>query len=283
MLLFGNPTPELLIAVVIALTIGMTIHEFAHNYVGYLAGDMYPERDGRLTLNPLVHIHWIGWLMFVLIGFGILGSAPISPYRMRNPRWGYLAAVAAGPFSNLLVAVIFGVAWRVLGFAQAPRIIWLIVLIAISASMAYSYFYRGLPWRKPQRMRYRVNLSEPFSRHNLPLTGAIITAALAVVVLLFGGSGFVAQTLFLATSMTVSMNVLLFIFNLIPLFPLDGWHIVLAALPPEPATWWQRNQQNSQFLFMLLIIMSFLPLSIDPLGLIIGRPTFWITNLILGV
>ena len=57
LLLFGNPTPELLISVMIALTIGMTVHEFSHNYVGHLMGDPTPARQGRLTLNPLVHIH----------------------------------------------------------------------------------------------------------------------------------------------------------------------------------------------------------------------------------
>src|SRR3712207_3597023 len=78
-----NLTPELLIANLIALLLGMTLHEFAHCYVADLMGDPTPRSLGRLTLNPFVHIHWIGFLMFVLLGFGILGSAPISPWRMR--------------------------------------------------------------------------------------------------------------------------------------------------------------------------------------------------------
>jgi Zn-dependent protease len=73
-------------------------------------------RLGRLTLNPFVHINWIGWLMFALIGFGILGSAPISPYRMpqENRRWRWLAAVAAGPLSNLILAALFALVLRLL-------------------------------------------------------------------------------------------------------------------------------------------------------------------------
>ena len=92
----------------------MTIHEFAHNYIGWRMGDPEPARQGRLTLNPLVHINWIGWIMFAVIGFGILGSAPISPYRMplENRRWRWLAAVAAGPVSNLLLAIIFAIIIR---------------------------------------------------------------------------------------------------------------------------------------------------------------------------
>src|SRR5690606_34502 len=78
LLLFGNFTLEGIISIVLAALIGMTIHEFAHNYVGYLMGDPVPAQQGRLTLDPRVHINWFGFAMFILIGFGILGQAPIS-------------------------------------------------------------------------------------------------------------------------------------------------------------------------------------------------------------
>ncbi|MCL4254539.1 MAG: site-2 protease family protein, partial [Anaerolineae bacterium] len=97
MLLFNsNFQPSFLLGALLGVLIGMTVHEFAHNYVAHLMGDPYPKRSGRLTLNPAVHIYWPGFIMFLLLGFGILGTAPISAQRMRNPRWGYLAAVAAG-------------------------------------------------------------------------------------------------------------------------------------------------------------------------------------------
>src|SRR5690606_29957003 len=103
-----------IIGILLALLIGMTVHEWAHNYVGYGMCDPNPTRLGKLTLNPMAHIYWPGFLMFVLIGFGILGTAPIAAYRMRNPRMGYLAAVAAGPLSNLGVAAVFAIIYRVL-------------------------------------------------------------------------------------------------------------------------------------------------------------------------
>src|SRR5512143_4000598 len=84
----------------------MDIHEFAHAYVAYRMGDTTARDMGRMTLNPFVNINWIGFAMWVLIGFGILGLAPVVESRMRNGRWGMLAAVAAGPISNLLLAVI---------------------------------------------------------------------------------------------------------------------------------------------------------------------------------
>lgn len=215
MLLFGNPTPEALIAIIIAALIGMTVHEFAHNYVGHLMGDPVPAQQGRLTLDPRVHINWMGFAMFVLLGFGVLGSAPIAAYRMRNPRWGYLAAVAAGPFSNLLLAAIFAMIFRLV----------------------------------------------------LPL---VISGTLPVFVITL-------------LQLIVVFNVLLFLFNLIPVFPLDGWYIVYALLPPDLARTWQGWQQYTTFVFFGLILLSFVPiLPIDPLGLLIRAPLNGITQLLLG-
>jgi Zn-dependent protease len=116
LLLGGNLDINVLIANLLVLLIGMTIHEWSHNYIAWRMGDPEPMRLGRLTLNPFVHINWIGWLMFALIGFGILGSAPISPYRMpqENRRWRWLAAVAAGPVSNLILAALFALVLRLL-------------------------------------------------------------------------------------------------------------------------------------------------------------------------
>lgn len=209
--LFGNLDAQELVARLIVLLIAMTVHEFAHCFVADRMGDPTPRSMGRLTLNPFAHIHWIGFLMFVIIGFGILGSAPISPWRMRNPRWGALAAVAAGPLSNLLLAAVTAIIMQVL----------------------------------PRQM----------------LTGFIGTLLFTMVY----------------------FNVLLFVFNLIPLFPIDGWRIVLSLLPPDLADLWQRHQQTSQFIFLGLILLSFVPLRGIPniLGLLIGGPTLAITQFLL--
>ncbi|MFQ3566085.1 MAG: site-2 protease family protein [Aggregatilineales bacterium] len=212
-----NLTPELLIANLFALGLGMTVHEFAHNYVGWRMGDPEPARLGRLTLNPLVHINWIGWLMFAVLGFGILGSAPISPYRMpvENRRWRWLAAVAAGPFANLLIAISFALFVRLIGF-------------------------QGV---------------------------ASLPDLLAIIIL-----------------QTISLNILLFVFNLLPLFPIDGWHIVYALLPPDFATWWQRNQRITTYIFFGLLLLSFVPIAgISPLRLLIGEPTQLIFRFLIGL
>ncbi|MCK6577610.1 MAG: site-2 protease family protein [Anaerolineae bacterium] len=186
-------TPEQILATLIALGIGMTLHEYAHNYVGWRMGDPEPARQGRLTLNPLVHINWVGWLMFILIGFGFLGAAPISPYRMprENRRWRWLAAVAAGPVSNLLVAVLVMLVIRILGMGFVGELPDVVNLI-----LAYLMYF----------------------------------------------------------------NVILFIFNLLPLFPIDGWNILYALLPPNLAEQWHKYQSTTQLIFFGVLLLTFVQL-----------------------
>jgi Zn-dependent protease len=198
----------------------MSVHEFAHNYVGDRMGDPTPRDTGRLTLNPFVHINWLGWLMFVVIGFGILGSAPISEERMRDRRWGFLAAVAAGPLSNLLLAMVCAIPF------------WL-------GMQPVSFF----------EMRQIIPTIQQF--------------------LYF----------------MVVWNVLLFIFNLLPFFPFDGWHIVRKLLPPELAYTWEKYRNESSMLFFGLLILSFLGpslgINLNILGLIIGPPVNFLLNLLI--
>jgi Zn-dependent protease len=207
-----NPVNLLIRA--IALLIGMTIHEFAHVYVAYRMGDNTGANQGRLTLNPLVHINPIGFLMGVIIGFGFLGSAPVNPYRMRNPRWGYLAAVAAGPISNLLIAIVFAIPIRL-----APQLFF-----TANSTFLFQLF---------------------------------------------------AQIIFL--------NIILALFNIIPLYPLDGWSIMYSLLPPDQARWWQANQQNSYYLFMLLILLSFIGGQFNLLGILIGQPSNDLFRILIGL
>lgn len=204
----------------IVFLVAMTIHEFAHAYIAYQNGDPTAKELGRMSLNPIKNINPVGFLMGVFIGFGYLGSAPVVPQRMRNPRWGMFQAVLAGPISNLILAAAFAVPLR-FGLVQPE-----------------------------------------FS----PTDGLIPTPGYLLAFMVY-------------------LNVLLFVFNLIPLYPLDGWTIVLAALPPGPAVDWQRYQQASYYIFLGLIILSFVaggsPLNI--LQYVVGIPTQLITFGLLGL
>lgn len=85
----------------------LSVHEYAHGYVAKKLGDPTAENLGRLTLNPLKHIDLIGFLMFLLLGVGYAKPVPINSRYFKKPRRDMALVGAAGPISNLLLAVLF--------------------------------------------------------------------------------------------------------------------------------------------------------------------------------
>jgi Zn-dependent protease len=99
----------------IALVLGITLHEFAHALVAYRLGDLTPLRDGRVTINPLAHLDPFGTIMILLVGFGFGRAVLVNPYNFRiDRRWGMGLVAIAGPVTNILIAVVFGLTLRVL-------------------------------------------------------------------------------------------------------------------------------------------------------------------------
>jgi Zn-dependent protease len=98
--------PLLLLAWVVAVIVVLTIHEFSHALASTLLGDQTAKFSGRLTLNPLAHVSWIGFLMLVLIGFGWGKPVPFNPYNLKYQRWGPAIVAFAGPFSNIIMAIL---------------------------------------------------------------------------------------------------------------------------------------------------------------------------------
>lgn len=103
----------------VPLVLSLTVHEWAHAYSAYRLGDDTAERQGRMTLNPLVHIDPIGTIIAPLLGipFGWAKPVPITPTRFRRDvsmRAGIMITAAAGPISNLLLAVVLSVSYGLL-------------------------------------------------------------------------------------------------------------------------------------------------------------------------
>lgn len=111
---------NLLLSIIPAL-VCITLHELAHGYVAYRLGDDTAKRAGRLTLNPLKHIDIMGLAMMVIFKFGWAKPVPVNMWKFKNPKKGMAITAAAGPLSNIIIAVIclfiYGV---LLGFG--PRI-----------------------------------------------------------------------------------------------------------------------------------------------------------------
>ena len=115
-------SPALFAVWLLAIISALTVHEFSHALAAYALGDTTARDEGRLTLNPIAHIDWVGFLLLMLIGFGWGKPVPFNPYRLRLPRVGPVVVGLAGPFSNLLFAmassVIFYIARTHLGFTD---------------------------------------------------------------------------------------------------------------------------------------------------------------------
>lgn len=102
------------ISYMVLILVLMPVHEFAHAFVADRLGDKTPRWNGRLTLNPLAHIDWLGAAMILLFGIGYARPVPISPRNFKNARKGMALTALAGPVSNLLMAILSIAIFRVL-------------------------------------------------------------------------------------------------------------------------------------------------------------------------
>ena len=212
MLINGIPPIAELISRILVVLIAMDIHEFAHAYIAYRMGDSTARDMGRMSLDPRANINWLGFGMFVLLGFGILGSAPVNEARMHNRRWGMFAAVLAGPVANLLLAAICAIP-----------------------------FWLGI-----------AHVEVATARQFAPTLNLLLTDA-------------------------VEFNVILFVFNLLPLYPLDGWTIVGKLLPADLRYQWERYKMYSYYAFWGLLLLSFI--GINAFGAIVGPPISFLFGL----
>lgn len=102
------------------LLISLSFHEFMHGYVSYRLGDPTPKVSGRLTLNPLAHLDFVGSLVLLITRrFGWAKPVPIDPRYYDNPRQGMMFVGIAGPGANIILASIFSVIIKlIVNFSQ---------------------------------------------------------------------------------------------------------------------------------------------------------------------
>jgi Zn-dependent protease len=162
---------------IVVLLFSAILHEIAHGYMAERLGDDTARRAGRLTLNPLVHLDPFGSVLMPLLLLWASGGSfffaaakpvPYNPNNLREPRSGSAKIAFAGPATNFILALIFGIVVRIA------------VIVAPATAAADSFI--GL---------------------------------LALI---------------------VYINIILGIFNLVPIPPLDGSRILFAALPQTPTT-----------------------------------------------
>ena len=108
---------------VIPALICITFHELAHGFTAYRLGDTTAKDMGRLTLNPIKHIDIFGLVMMMLFKFGWAKPVPINMNNFKRPKWYMAITAAAGPLSNIIIAVVvlfcYGLLYTALG-GSAP-------------------------------------------------------------------------------------------------------------------------------------------------------------------
>lgn len=95
-----------IVILVIAVILAMSVHEMAHGLVSYWFGDPTAKVQGRLSLNPLAHIDWMGLLCLLVFGFGWAKPVPVDPRYYKDPKTGMIWTACAGPAANFLLAFV---------------------------------------------------------------------------------------------------------------------------------------------------------------------------------
>ncbi len=128
-----------LIFSLIILIFSIVIHEVAHGFVARAMGDMTAERLGRLTLNPIKHLDLFGSIIlpitsFILGGFVIGWAKPVpyNPYNLSDQRWGEAKVAAAGPLSNIAIALFFGLIIRFTASMLPVALLYIFALITVT-------------------------------------------------------------------------------------------------------------------------------------------------------
>jgi len=133
---------ELIIIKAPVILLALTVHEYCHGWVANYLGDDTAMRQGRLTLNPIVHLDVIGTILMFIVGFGWAKPVPVNPHNFEDPRKGMLLVALAGPAANLLMAICAGLILRyivpsLLTSEQAISGIYSTSLVIIILSLQY--------------------------------------------------------------------------------------------------------------------------------------------------
>lgn len=178
--------------VLVTILVAFTVHEFSHAYFANKFGDPTARLLGRMTLNPAVHFDFFGIILLLIAGFGWARPVPVNRDNFSRPRLMGIIVSAAGPISNLLLAIL--------------------------GCLVYG-----------------------------------LLLGIGVVNAVPSGKGQEAIHLFF--SVFSYWNFFLFLFNLIPLPPLDGYRIVEDLAPRSVRGRLQRFEQWAMFLFLLIVFI----------------------------
>jgi Zn-dependent protease len=214
-------TLQFISVAVLPLIFAITVHEAAHGWVASKLGDPTAKQLGRLTLNPLPHIDPVGTVilpiaMLVLSGF-IFGWAKPVPVNIRNfrePRKDMAMVALAGPISNLMMALFWGLMWK-LAVILPGSMHWFAVPLLLMGKIGIQFNFillvlnllplppldgsRVLSWLLPTQLALKLDKIEPYGA--FILIGLLLLGLWNVLIapVTFFLSGLVEQILGLTT------------------------------------------------------------------------------------
>ncbi len=97
-----------ILAILMIIFLVLPFHEWAHAWVASLLGDTSIKYRGRLSLNPLSHIDYMGALCLLLFGFGWAKPVPVDDRNFKNPKVGMAIVALSGPLANIVAAMVGG-------------------------------------------------------------------------------------------------------------------------------------------------------------------------------
>lgn len=123
----------------------LPVHECAHGWVAYKLGDPTAKQLGRLTLNPFKHFDLFGTMMLLLTGFGFAKPVPINPNYFKNRKAGMAISALAGPVSNILLAAVLLLIFKICGYfipmsLNAGYILQTVFSIMVSTNIGLAIF-----------------------------------------------------------------------------------------------------------------------------------------------
>lgn len=224
-------TLRMLLIMLPGMLFSLSLHECAHGYIAYRCGDDTAYLKGRLTLNPLKHLDPIGLLCMICIGFGWAKPVPVNPLHYRNYRRDDLKVSLAGITANLmlffvcfvLMMSIFTAALN--SFPHYDSALKLALSsekpenFTIDYSNGERYFVsdRRLTYEREELFQFATGL------YYYQFEGEKLTVYNTVIEPAFGG---VVSILYEMLSHCMLINLALAVFNLIPIPPLDGYHVL---------------------------------------------------------
>ena len=132
------------------LLLSLTIHEAAHAWTADKLGDPTARTLGRVSLNPLVHIDWIGTVLLPIVAIisnlpliGWAKPVPVMLRNLRHPRRDFMIVAAAGPISNILQAVVYAIVLQFVTTstdAEAPGLLAQALRLAVFINLLLAFF-----------------------------------------------------------------------------------------------------------------------------------------------